>query len=177
MVVFALAPPNDLAVSLRRQTIVAQHRSWIVRIELHVEGFRFLGIVVHEHRLVVPGGNGRFVFGPQILAPLDALSVLLEFGHCIGIRNARERRLNQLEGSGVALEQLELGFSQLETALHDVGHEIFLQPHVGVGIVPCHFRLDHPELGQVPACFGLLRTERRPETIHFAEGSRRRFEV
>ena len=177
MVIFALASPDDLAVSFRRQTIVAQHRSWIVRIELHVEGFRFLRIVVHEHRPVVPGGNSSFVFGPQILAPLDALSVLLELCHCIGIRNARERRPNHLEGSGIALEQLQLGFSPVETAPHDVGHEVFLQPHVGVRIVPCHFRLDHPEFGQVPTCFGLLRTERRTEAIHFAKRSRRRFEV
>ena len=36
-----------------------------------------------------------------------------------------------------------------------------------------HFRLDHPELGQVAAGFGLFCAERRPETIRLAYRGRR----
>ena len=78
---------------------------------------------------------------------------------------------------GVALELLELGRRRSRHARDDVRHELLLQPHVVVGVVQRDFRLDHPELGQMPARLRFLGAERRAEAVDLPERRRRGFAV
>ena len=50
-----------------------------------------------------------------------------------------------------------------------IGDEIFLQAHVVVGVVPRDLRLDHPELGEVPARLRLLGAEGRAERVDLSQ--------
>jgi len=48
-IVLALRSADDLALPLRRETIVAQYGARIGGILLHVERLRALGVIHHEH--------------------------------------------------------------------------------------------------------------------------------
>ncbi len=98
MVVLALAAADDLAVSLWCEAVVVQHRARIVGVLLHVEGLRFLWIVVYEHRPIVPRGDDRLFFRAKITSPFDGLTLLPQPGDGIGIRDAREGRLDGFQG-------------------------------------------------------------------------------
>src|SRR5205823_6357831 len=57
----------------------------------------------------------------------------------------------------------------LERATDEIRHEFFLQPHVRGRVVPRHFRLDHPELGEVTPRLGFLGAKRRTERVDLPE--------
>src|SRR5436190_11963575 len=80
-----------------------------------------------------------------------------------------ERRHDALEGRKIAAQLDEIALAALQTATHDVRYEVFLQPHVGCGIIPGDFGLHHPELREVTARLRFFGAKRRPEAIHFAE--------
>ncbi len=65
----------------------------------------------------------------------------------------------------------------LEHAGDDRHDEILREVHHVVEVRVRHFRLDHPELGEVAARLRLLGAERRAEAVHAAERHRVRFVV
>jgi len=68
-------------------------------------------------------------------------------------------------------------FCILQDLCDDKGDEIFSQFEQAVKVDESHFRLDHPELGQMPSGLALFRSEGRPKTIYLAEAHRGRFEM
>ena len=172
VVVLALGAADDLAVPFGREAVVAQHRARIVRVLLHVERLERLRIVEDEHRPVILLGEQRLVITAQVLAPADVGAEAAKLLDRVGVADAVEGGGDVLKRLGVALELLEVLLGAVECAGHDIAHELLLQPHVGRRVVPRHFRLHHPELGQVPPGLRLLGTECRPEAVDLPERGR-----
>src|SRR5438270_2122627 len=169
VVVLALAAADDLAVALRREAVVVEHGARIGRVLLHIESLHGLRIIVNEDRPVVLLRQRRLVVPAQVAAPLHLGPEALELLDGVGIRDPVERRLHAPERREIAPQTGKILLPLLQAATHHVRHEGFLQPHVGIRIVPRDLGLDHPELREVPARLGLLGTECRAEAIHLAE--------
>src|SRR5256884_260200 len=177
VIVLALAAPDDLAVSLRRQHVVVEHGARVGGVFLHIEGLHGLGVVVDHDGTIVLFGEQRLGVSPQVAAPFDVAPQRLELFHRVGVGNPGKRRPDALERSRVPLEIDQLRALPLERARHDVGDELLLKLHIVVGVVPGDFGLDHPELGKMTARLGLLGAERGPEAVHLAVCRRRGFDV
>src|SRR6266545_4444040 len=177
VVVLALASPDDLPVALGRQHVVVQHGARVGGVFLHIEGFHPLRVVVNQHGAVVLLGEQRFLLPPDVPPPLHPTAQAPELFHGVGVGSPRERRADALERLQVPPELGQLRLPPLEGARYDVAHELLLELHVVVGVVPGDFGLHHPELAQVAARLRLLGAERRPEAVHFAERGGRRFDV
>src|SRR5262249_10719395 len=52
----------------------------------------------------------------------------------------------------------------------DSFQECLRQIHVVIQVVEGHFRLDHPEFGQMPGRVRILGTKRWPKRVHLAQG-------
>ena len=88
----------------------------------------------------------------------------------VGVVEAMERRLRRARAARCrARAPCSSARATLETALHEIRDEIFLQPHVVGRVVPRHLRLDHPELGEVAARLRLLGAEGRTEGVDLPE--------
>src|SRR5688572_3155414 len=177
VVVFTLASADDLAVPFRREAVVAKDRARILRVFLHVEGFRFLRIVEDEDRTVVILHQERLVLGAEILPPLYRAAFALEDFHRLGVGDPWEWGRDALEGRRVALELPQIIRAPVQRASDEKGDELLLKPHVVVRVVPGDLRLDHPEFGEVPARLRLLGAEGRPKGVDLPEGGRRGFAV
>jgi hypothetical protein len=90
MVIFALGTADDLAVPLRREQVIAQHRSRIGRILLHVERLRFLRVVMDEDGAIIVGREQRLIFGTKVRAPCDRRAFLAQTFHRVGVADSRE---------------------------------------------------------------------------------------
>ena len=77
----------------------------------------------------------------------------------------------------IAADRLQIGAAFFQAALHQKADQALRQIHE---IVECrigHFRLDHPEFGQMAARLRFLRAERWAERIHLAQRHGRGFDV
>ena len=59
--------------------------------------------------------------------------------------------------------------------MYTILDELFRQLHIVQDIIESHFRLDHPELGQVARRIGVFRTESRTECINLSQSRSRQF--
>src|SRR5207247_7057123 len=108
-------------------------------------------------------GEHRFVRAAEVPAPLNLASLPLNDFNGIVIAQAREGRLCLLELGEVALQDLELYTTMIEDAPDHETDQFLRQEHRIVEVGKRHFRLDHPELGQVAAGLGFFGAKRRPE--------------
>ena len=60
---------------------------------------------------------------------------------------------------------------------HDVAHELFLEPHVGVRVVERNLGLDHPEFGEMAPGLRLLGAKGGTEAVDLAVGRGSGFHV
>ena len=175
----ALAAADDLADA--GDKAVRRGDGLAVVIETHVKRLDFLGIVGHEHGLLIDLlGQEALVLGLQVGAPLDLIVELVVVLHedidGLGIAHAAEVArhdvLQTLPQPLVheAVEEVDLIGAALEHAADDVLDHRLGHVHVAREVAERHLRLDHPELGGVALCVGVLGTERRAEGIHVAEG-------
>ena len=67
-------------------------------------------------------------------------------------------------------EELQLGREALQNLGQDEAEAILGEVHVVGQVVEGHLGFDHPELGEVPGRVAVLRSERRAEGVHLAEG-------
>ena len=179
VVVLALRAADDLAVPLGRQQSSPEHRARVVGVLLHVERLRFLRVVEDEHRpVVVAATSSASSSAPRSLAPLDvgpdrvAASPPRRCSRFAGTAPAPARAVPVSRSSSASSLR-----PPLEARADDVGHELFLEPHVVVGVVERDLGLDHPELGQVPARLRLLGAEGRAEAVDLPERGRRRLAI
>jgi hypothetical protein len=95
----------------------------------------------------------------------------------IVVVNSGEWRDNGFQFRCVTLQDFEFLTSVFEHACRDIRKHAFGEIHHVVERCICHFRLDHPELSQVPAGLRLLCPESWTKTISFSERRGRRFVV
>ena len=82
-----------------------------------------------------------------------------------------------LERRDVAFERGQFFFAVCEHVFHCVDDQVFLKLHVHLVVVKGHFRLEHPELGEVAAGLRLFGAESGAEAVNFAEGHGRGFGI
>src|SRR5690606_9191599 len=172
-----LAAADYLAVALRGEHVVAEHRPWVRGILLHVEGLRLLRVVHDEDGPIMALGEDGLVGRAEIITPFDLVTLLLEDAHCVAVIDARERRLDSLELRQIALQDGQLVTAALECAFNQVGDEVLLETHAARGVEPRDLGLAHPELRQVAPRLGFLGAERRPEAVDATERGRSRLAV
>jgi hypothetical protein len=114
-----------------------------------------------EHRLLVPS---------EVVAGLHRQARLAQALGGLRVGEAGERSLDRLESREVSLENREFGTATLEHPLDKRADEPLGQLDVALQVEKGGFRLDHPELHQVPTRLRLLGAKRRSEAIHAAEG-------
>ena len=161
-------PPMILAVSFGREHVDAQREVRPLGIGLHVERLDRRRIAVHEDGAVELFGDGRLVRCSEVAAPFERQSLLLQQLRRVVVLEPREGSLDVLELCRIPLEDLQLALAALEHAPDDRDDERLGEIH---DIVQrrVHFRLDHPELGEMAPRLGFLRAERRAEAVHAAE--------
>ncbi len=128
VVVLALRPADDLAVSLGRQTVVAQHRARIVRVLLHVERLGFLGIVDPRTR----AGRKSSTSNASSSAPRSSphfhlASLALQRRYRVAVVDARERAASPAPARDVALQHLQLRLPALQRPRDEERDEVLLQ--------------------------------------------------
>ena len=138
---------------------------------------------MHHHRLVELRRNVGFVRRSQVAAPFEIV-FQRAFGvgflqHLYGfvVSDARERGFNLFQLRDIAPDDLQIAAPLLQAALHQKADQAFGQVHEVVEFGVGHFRLDHPEFGQVAAGLGFFRAKRWPEGIHLAQRHGRGFDV
>ena len=112
-------------------------------------------------------------FAGEVVAGLGAFEDLDR----LRVRQPVERRLDPLQGRDVRPERLQFLAVVRQDAGGNAGDEPLGQFQQAVEIDERDLRLDHPELGQVPAGLALLGPEGRPEAVDPAVSHRGRFEV
>src|SRR5690349_394322 len=175
--ILPLGSADNLSVAFGSQAVVVQDCPGVVRILLHVEGLYLLGIIVDENRPVILLGQERLVITPQIASPGDVRSQLVETCHGVAVGDPRERRLHSLQRRGIPLELLQLLSASVQCSAYNGTDEVLLQPHVRVGVVERHLRLDHPEFGQMPPGLRFLGSKGGTEAIDLPQGCRGGFDV
>ncbi len=93
------------------------------------------------------------------------------------VGDARERRCDLFELGDVPPDDLQVGAAFFEATLYQEGDQALGKLHDVVERAVSNFRLDHPELGEVAACFRFLCAERRTEGVDLAERHGRGFDV
>ncbi len=177
---FTLGATDDLADA--RGQYVHGGNCLAVVVETHVEGLDVFRVVLHHHRrLEVLLGQIALVLGGEIDTPgdreLELLAAVFQHFDGVGVVNLGEvggnEALQTADGVLVNVLSEEL---QIVATLGQYGVEDILQHGFGQGgvifqIVERHFRLDHPELGQVTAGVGVFGAEGRPEGVDLGEGA------
>ena len=129
---------------------------------------------MHADRPVELLRQRGFVRRAEVAAPLERQPLLLEHRRRVVVRDARERRLDAARACVVSRSStFSSRLPPLEHARDDATRRApsarsITSSSVGVG----HLRLDHPELGEVPARLRLLGAERRAEAVDPAERHR-----
>ncbi len=124
-----------------------------------------------------------FVLALEVRAPvnriLELTSVLdgcFQDIHGLGIGNALEgdaqHAAQALDETVVVfvVEELQVVHAVVQGVLDQVFYEFLGQDHVVFQLVEGHFRFNHPELGQVAGCIGILGAEGRTEGVDFTHG-------
>jgi hypothetical protein len=108
---------------------------------------------------------------------LAGLERLVEHGVRFVIGQAREWRFHRFQLGDIAADHFQVAAMQFQNAHHDVGKERFGELHIAFEIHEGHFRLNHPELGEMAAGLGFLCAKRRPETVDLAQRQRGGFHI
>src|SRR5882672_5226330 len=132
VIVLALRSADDLAMTFRRQQIVAQYSARVSRILLHVKRFRLFGIIVDEDGTILTLDQQCLILCAEVITPRHGTTLRLQHFYCIAVVDARKWRLDLLEFRNVALELLQLRLPPLENPPHDVRNEFLLKTHVVV---------------------------------------------
>ena len=73
------------------------------------------------------------------------------------------------------VQEFDIIHTVVQSPLYTILDELFRQLHIVQDIIESHFRLDHPELGQVARRIGVFRTESRTECINLSQSRSRQF--
>jgi hypothetical protein len=119
-VVNSLTAADDLAVALRRQQVRAFYYLGPIRIRLHIEGLYLCWITGYKYRLVVFRRNRSLVGRPEIVSPLEFLTLPVQQFHGLIIRKPREWRHNTLQFRKVSFERDQLLPAFGKATLYDV---------------------------------------------------------
>ena len=152
-------------------------------VDLHVEGFDLLGIVGHDDRfLEVFLDQIAFVLAGEVVAPLarelELASVadgLLQDTYALGVVESDEfgfdNTLQPVDERAVdhLVEEGKVVGAIVERPLHAILDEVFLEVHELGKVDEGHFRFNHPELGQMARCVGVLGTEGGAEGVDGSE--------
>ena len=131
-------------------------------------------MLLDEVALVLRGQVGSPEDGELELAPVG--HSLLEDFDALGVGEADEvvcgDELEPLDEVGVdhLVEELEVVLAVVEGPLDAELDELLGEVHVVVDVVEGHFGLNHPELGEVAWCIGVLGAECRAEGVDGSEG-------
>ena len=64
------------------------------------------------------------------------------------------------------VQESQIVLAIIQSPTHAVLDEVLCQIHIVTDVVESHFGFDHPKFGQMAWCVGVLRTERRAESIN-----------
>jgi len=143
-----------------------------VRVRLHIERLAFQRIAVDHDRPIEGVRDRGFLVTAEISPPLDGEIPLAQEFDGFRVGDARKRLPHPFERGTIAFQHRELLAPFANRALHHELHKILRQIHVAGEVQERDFRLDHPELGQMPPGLGFLGTERRAEAVDLAERQR-----
>ena len=128
-----------------------------VVVDFHVEGLDVLWIVGHDDRpLEMLFDEEALVLCCEVHAPADG---------------ALKNRLESLDEGVVDafVEEIEVILTVFERPSHAVLDEVLLEVHEFVEVDESHLGLNHPELGEMPRCVGVLSPEGGSEGIDGSE--------
>ena len=115
--------------------------------------------------------------GLQVLFKQVFRARAVQHVHGIAVAQPHERLADLCEPGHIAAEELQISAVIVQNARHQRHDEVLGDDHHVVEVGEGHLRLDHPELGEVPPRFGLLRPKRRPKAVHLAMRHARRLEI
>ena len=152
-----------------------------VAVHTHIERLDRLGVVRHKYGLFIDLlGEEAFVFGLQVRAPLhlilERIVVLAQDLHGLRVRNAGKiavyQRVQALQKRFVEklVEESHLVRAGLQNIGDDAFHHCLGEVHLIRQVREGDLRLDHPELGRMARCVGILGAEGGAEGIDLAEG-------
>ena len=129
-----------------------------------------------------------FVFGSQVTTPINREFELVAFSDSVfknldtlGIWQAYELAVDdtlQAVDKGFInhiVQELQIVGTIVERPFNAVLDKLLSDIHIVFDIVECHFRLNHPEFGQVTRCIRVFGTESRPKSIDIAQRSSAKF--
>ena len=124
---------------------------------------------MHHDRAIELLREDRLLVAAEVLAPRHLHAGGVQSLDRLCVRDPGERLLHAFERRQIALQRDKFVPAVRENALHDRRDEVLGEIHVAREVHPRHFRLAHPELGQVPAGLRFLGAERRAEAVYATE--------
>ena len=173
--------PSDNFTDFREQHIHRTNRLAIL-ILLHIESFDLFRIVSQDYRTFEMLLNQEaFMFRSQVNPPIYRELECMAFSNSLFqnlapfcIRQTDEivfqHSLQTFDQTFIEhiVQEFDIVHTVVQSPLYTILDELFRQLHIIQNIVESHFRLDHPELGQVSRRIGVFRTESRTECINLS---------
>ena len=175
---FTFGTADDFT-DFREQYIHGTNR-FTVFILLHIESFDLFRIVCQDYRTFEMVLNQEsFMFRSQIDTPIYREFKCMSFCNrffqnldSFRIRQANEiffqHSLQTFDQTFIEhiVQEFDIIHTVVQSPLYTVLNELFRQLHIIQNIIECHFRLDHPKLGQMTRRIGIFCTKSRTERIN-----------